>query len=143
MKKATQQSKQLGWGLALLIGLGSPFWVQGQVAALPEADSLELHLQLRGYGAETGTLFLTPSLLRPLFPRPWVGSARAPSPHWLPTYARENPAGHAFLCRQEVRWEKSLPVGVWLEAEPDDAQPTQLMSGLRLRLRTYLAPAEP
>lgn len=39
-------------------------------------------------------------------------------PHFLPGYARENPAGHAPLCRLEYRIEQRWPIGIWAEADP-------------------------
>ena len=35
---------------------------------------------------------------------------------FLPQFARENPAGHSYLCRMEVNVEKSLAVPLWIRA---------------------------
>lgn len=39
------------------------------------------------------------------------------SSYFLPTYARENPAGHAPLCRLELAIENQWPIGIWAEAD--------------------------
>jgi hypothetical protein len=36
-------------------------------------------------------------------------------PASLPEYARENPAGHSYLCRLEVKIENKFPLGVWVK----------------------------
>ncbi len=35
---------------------------------------------------------------------------------WLPKYARENPAGHAPLCRIETGLENRMTVPIWIKA---------------------------
>ena len=34
----------------------------------------------------------------------------------LPQFARENPAGHSYLCRMEVHVERALPIPLWIRA---------------------------
>lgn len=61
-----------------------------------------------------------------------------PSPYFLPKYARQNPSGYSFLCRKELQLEDRLPVGIWFEMEPDEAQQRQTMSVPRLQFKLPL-----
>ena len=38
------------------------------------------------------------------------------SPHILPEYAKMNPSGYSFLCRQEIKWENEWKIPVWFSA---------------------------
>lgn len=37
------------------------------------------------------------------------------SPVYLPEFARNNPTGYTYLCRLELKIEKDLPLGLWLD----------------------------
>ena len=40
-----------------------------------------------------------------------------PSPNILPEHIRNNPQGHAPLCRMETRIERQAPVAVWMRLD--------------------------
>ena len=54
---------------------------------------------------------------------------------WLPAYARENPAGHAPLCRIETSLEKKMSIPVWIRAGNMDALPQAGTGNLYLRMK--------
>ncbi|GAB4411562.1 MAG: hypothetical protein OHK0039_16810 [Bacteroidia bacterium] len=62
-----------------------------------------------------------------------------PHAHITPAYVRANPAGHAWLCRQEVAIEQRMPVGIWFDTEGTPWLAPQLMGSAHLRLRVPLA----
>jgi hypothetical protein len=70
----------------------------------------------RGQALQTGRLLLPPARdsLQPL---------PAASPHFLPAYARRNPAGHASLCRLELQIENRLPLAFWVKAGDSGIRP--------------------
>lgn len=59
----------------------------------------------------------------------------APSPVFLPEYARQNPAGHSFLCRIEAKQEKYSPAPVWIKLGPAHPAETYLVQQGAVRLR--------
>lgn len=117
----------------LWLGLLMPLAVQGQ-AQVPASIYQSPKLQWSSGQSQNKWSKLPSTQLQ--FPKP--SSSSQLSSHWLPEYARQNPAGHAYLCQKEVEWENRLPVGIWIEAENDGPLQDQLMSGVRLRLRTFL-----
>ena len=61
------------------------------------------------------------------------------TPAPLPKYARENPAGHSYLCRLEVKIEKKLPIGIWMKVGDSAgiANSTGNNAHFRLRLKSF------
>ncbi|MEL6698616.1 MAG: hypothetical protein AAFV78_11825 [Bacteroidota bacterium] len=57
----------------------------------------------------------------------------------MPGYARDNPAGHAYLCRLELKTENTLPIGIWVKvADPKELLPTQIPhTYLRMKLLRF------
>jgi len=64
------------------------------------------------------TLIVSPT--NQLFPSKYSKSFQIPPLQadgiWLPEYARENPAGHAPLCRIETGLENRLSIPLWIRA---------------------------
>ncbi|MCB9232070.1 MAG: hypothetical protein H6581_10425 [Bacteroidia bacterium] len=56
------------------------------------------------------------SILKPTFSSP---EKHFNAPSVLPGFARENPTGYSWFCRQELLLEKKLPVGVWIKIDED------------------------
>lgn len=54
---------------------------------------------------------------------------------WLPEYARENPAGHAPLCRIETGLENRMRVPLWIKAGGTQNIPQFGTGNLYLRMK--------
>lgn len=54
---------------------------------------------------------------------------------WLPEYARENPAGHAPLCRIETGLENRMRVPLWIKAGGTENIPQFGTGNLYLRMK--------
>lgn len=65
-------------------------------------------------------------------------SSLSPTPQLLPRYARENPTGFSFLCRQELAIQRRWPVALWVDIEDNPNLKGQIMTTPHLRLQVPL-----
>ncbi len=63
---------------------------------------------------------------------------RYPPSNLLPSYARQNPTGFSFLCRQELAIQRRWPVALWVDMEDNPTLKGQIMTTPHLRLQVPL-----
>lgn len=76
--------------------------------------------------------------LRWTLPASRPDSLPQPATRWLPQYARDNPSGYSFLCRQELAIERRWPIGLWVNLQEGEALRGTIMSTAHLRLRLLI-----
>jgi len=59
------------------------------------------------------------------------------SPAYLPEFARKNPTGYTYLCRLELKIEKDLPLGLWLDIgdKSTTMNPSNANANVRFRFK--------
>ncbi|MCB0844279.1 MAG: hypothetical protein KDE26_13580 [Bacteroidetes bacterium] len=92
------------------------FLMKGQNAGMTEKNDNKIFLPLLYSNSLSSGFCSAPSdSLVDFLSHPTSQDRGIIQPAPLPKYARENPAGHSYLCRLEVKIEKSLPVGLWMK----------------------------
>lgn len=56
---------------------------------------------------------------------------------YLPEFARNNPTGYTYLCRLELKIEKDLPLGLWLDIGDNSTtgNPSNANANVRFRFK--------
>jgi len=56
---------------------------------------------------------------------------------YMPEFARNNPTGYTYLCRLELKIEKDLPLGLWLDIGDNSTtgNPSNANANVRFRFK--------
>lgn len=100
-------------------------WGQSSLKLQWEVQSNRQHLAAPTYSRQSPSLAVSDTTL-------------SPTPQFLPRYARENPTGYSFLCRQELAIQRRWPVGLWVDMEDNPNLQGQIMTTPHLRLQVPL-----
>jgi hypothetical protein len=124
-------SKYLFKYLCLFMLFTSCFCLQGQELKLDsylEVDSQKVEHTIQVIGIDS------PSFSQA---RSYSNNPSHMSPVYLPDYARKNPTGYSYLCRLELKIEKELPLGLWLDLGDTRTwgNPSQANANVRFRFK--------
>ncbi|MEZ4826308.1 MAG: hypothetical protein R3C61_08435 [Bacteroidia bacterium] len=108
------------------------FWFAVFSAIIDTASGQSLRLTLPAKGIDTLQTIQVGTFVRI---QPGKPSPVAEIPDILPDYAKENPSGHTWLCRAELRIENQLPVGIWVKAGDAGGIVNSTGNNLHLKLK--------